>query len=355
MAEERNLGNPIEIALSNGVVFHRAEERIREYCEIEVYRDKNFKGGYDDHHDVTDSVTNDDLEAANNLYANMDSRDRMRILGSPEIPLRLAAVRDLEIGKVKDEEWEDIRTPVRALLSSFLSIPNVKIAKTMKVLHLKRPHLFPVLDSFVVKFLTGNDMARNPFSEEELLQIGMTCLDVAHKDLIKNQAAFAELQSRLADLPALLTPVRMYSILCWTQEKWVNLGNISAKYGKASWSLEQRAHPTVATPIHALSPSVGPANSLARPPPPGEITTIKEFRQIKLRAEGVIINTASSPPRAHRSLCRELTEERFQDTVVFNEGKGGRYYLRNNLAEAVRDFEAVACRKCRPERPVLPG
>jgi hypothetical protein len=28
--------------------FYRAEARIREYCEIEVYRDRNYKGEYDD-------------------------------------------------------------------------------------------------------------------------------------------------------------------------------------------------------------------------------------------------------------------------------------------------------------------
>jgi hypothetical protein len=51
-------------------------------------------------------------------------------------------------------------------------------------------------------------------------------------------------------------------------------------------------------------------------------------------------------------LCTELTEERFHTAVIFNEGKGGKYYMRSNLAEAVRDFGAVACKKCRPERPV---
>jgi hypothetical protein len=85
----------------------------------------------------------------------------------------------------------------------------------------------------------------------------------------------------------------------------------------------------------------------------GEIKTIKELRQIKLRAEGVIVNTASSPPRAHRTLCDEITEERFQNLMIFNEGRGGRYYLRNNLAEAVKEFGAIACKKCKPERPFV--
>jgi hypothetical protein len=85
----------------------------------------------------------------------------------------------------------------------------------------------------------------------------------------------------------------------------------------------------------------------------GEIKTIRELRQIKLRAEGVIVNTASSPPRAHRALCDEITEERFQNLVIFNESRAGRYYLRNDLTEAVKEFGAVACKKCKPERPFV--
>lgn len=340
----------IRIVLGNGAEFNRPEERIREYCEIEVYRDINYRGGYDDHHAVTDSVNGDDIEAANNLFASIDSRERMRIVGSVEIPPRLAAVRDLDLGGIQDEEWGDVRAHVSQLLHVFLSIPNVDLAKSTKLLQLKRPHLFPVLDSFVVKFLTGNDMNKNKFTEDEQLQIGLTCLDVARSDLIRSHEAFAELESRLGDLTTPLTVVRLYDILCWTQEKWVNNGNSSGRFGTASRSLNQGGGPTPA-PV----PAGDHPGAAAKPQIVGEIRSTKEFRQVKLRAEGVVVNTASSPPRAHRPLCVELTEERFQTAVIFNEGKEGRYYLRTTLAEAVKDFGAVACKKCKPERPVRPA
>lgn len=70
--------------------------------------------------------------------------------------------------------------------------------------------------------------------------------------------------------------------------------------------------------------------------------------------DGVIVTTGSNPPRVHRPLCAELTEERFQNVVIFKEGKG-KYYLRNDLVEAVRDFGAAACKKCKPERPYTPA
>lgn len=327
------------------MVFERAEERIREYCEIEVYRDRNYSGGYDDHHSVNDTVTDEDIEAANNLHANLSSLDRGRLTHSAGISARLTALEDDELGEIEDYRWKGVRADLALLFSSFLSIRNVGLGKATKILQLKRPHLVPVLDPFVVKFLTGNDVEGNVFSAGELLQIGMECLDLARSDLAEGRDAFAALQAGLRDLPVPLTTVRLYDILCWTQEKWVNRSDAVGPFGTAGRSLNQRA-----APPQALA---GTQKGGETQEPPGEIRNIREFRQVKLKAEGVIVTTGSKPPKAHRALCRELSEERFTEAVVFNEGKKGRYYLRKDLADAVKDLGAVACMKCRPERPVV--
>ncbi|HKT22944.1 MAG TPA: DUF6308 family protein, partial [Nitrososphaerales archaeon] len=259
---------------------------------------------------------------------------------------RLAEIRDVELAEVDDDGWKGLRRDLSLLFSAFLSLPGVDLAQCSKVMHLKRPRLIPVMDHFVVKFLTGNDLGRNVFSAEEQHLIGLGCMDIARADLIGNKAAFSELHTRLADLPTPLTSVRLYCILCWTQEKWVNRGDIEGPYGVAGKSLNQ-------SPMPPSAVSGRPAEEAKEPP--GEIRNIREFRQVKLRAEGVVVTTGSKPPRAHRALCRELSEERFQEAVVFNEGKKGRYYLRNDLAEAARDFKAVACMKCKPERRMASG
>lgn len=323
-----------------GVLIERSEERIREYCRIEVYRDRNYRGGYDDHLNITDSLTKEDAEAANNLHAQLNTLETARLVRDKEIAEKLVKIRDSELAAIGDDEWEEVGRAVRALMSALLSVPDLDLAKATKILHLKRPHLFPVLDPAVVRFLTKNDVELNQFTNDELIQIGAECLDIARSDLGKNHEAFTELQTKLGDLPTPLPVVRMYDILCWTQEKWINRGDTGGPYGEAKSFLQ-----LVPTPL-SLQPVPETSNA-----PVGEIASIREFRQIKLRAEGVIVNTGSKPPRAHRSLCRELTEERFQEAVVFNEGKKGRYYLRNDLAEAVRDFGAAACKKCKPERP----
>ena len=328
------------VLLSNGTRFERPEERIREYCEVEVYRDRNYAGGYDDRHNVNDSIAREDLESANNLYAGIRRIDFRKILVDPEIPQRLSALRDEKLEATTDEEWGSTRELIRPLVSAFLSMHAIDLAKTMKILHLKRPHLLPVLDSYVVKFVTGNDVEVNRFSKGELLQIGLDALDIVRADLIKNRSAFEVLQARLVDLPAPLTVVRLYGILCWTQEKWVNRKNPSSKYGTAVRSLDQSPREAEAPPVEGVGAE--------KQPPEGEITSIREFRRVVGRAEGVIVITGTKPPRAHSPLCDLLSDDRFNQNVSMGEGKGGKYYWRNSLIDARKEFGAVGCKRCRP-------
>jgi hypothetical protein len=335
------------ILLSNGTVFWRAEDRIREYCEVEVYRDISYRGGYDDRHSVSDTITSDDLEAANNLYANLTALDRVRIVHDERIPPLLSAVKDVELGGVKDEDWEAVKALIGPLLAEFLSIRHVKLAKATKILHLKRPHLFPILDSLVVKFLTGTDMDAYEFSPEELLRLGLVSFDVARKDIVNNRAAFDELQKRLSDLPTPLTTVRLYDILCWTEQKWVGNKNPSAARGTAARSLDQGPL-RVETPAQTLPEPAAPSQPPEKVGPPGEIRTTKEFRRLVGRAEGFIVITGTKPPRIHRILCPLLTDDRFNENVIIKEGRGGRYYWRSNFNEACKEFGAVGCKRCDP-------
>jgi hypothetical protein len=215
----------------------------------------------------------------------------------------------------------------------------------MKVLHLKRPHLFPILDSYVVKFLTGNDMEKNWFSEEEILQIGIASFEIVRTYIVTNRVGFHELETRLSDLPTPLTAVRVYDILCWTQEKWVNRGDTGAPHGTASRSLAQGPGPEV-EPQSNVPPIEDLSENHLKPPSPGEITTLKEFRRVVSQAEGVIVITGTSPPRAHSLLCDLITEDRFNINVVLKEGGSGKYYWRGSLTEARKEFGAVPCKRC---------
>ena len=56
------------------------------------------------------------------------------------------------------------------------------------------------------------------------------------KDLRRNRTSFDRLRQRLADLSIELTPVRIYDVLCLTQEKRVIRGSTHAKHGVGSES-----------------------------------------------------------------------------------------------------------------------
>jgi len=232
----------LKIVLANGTKFCNTEERIREYCDIEIYR------GYDDCHNINDTIAIDDIRAANRLYANIgrfDATESSRILSCASISPLLHAVDDVDLGDLSSTGWESLKVKIRPLLKEFLSISGIGLPKAMKILHLKRPHLFPILDTFVVKFLTGIDITGS--YKDRLLDIGMKALDIARNDIAKNRVAFEDLRRRLNDLLIPLTTVRMYDIICWTEEKWVNRGDRHAPYGIARRSVPPKTTGGVST------------------------------------------------------------------------------------------------------------
>ena len=130
------------IRLRDDVFFSNPESRIREYCEIEVYQ------GYDDKHSVNNTISKFDVESANKLYALIDRYDQTesrRILDQNNTlsPL-IAEIPTIPIYEYSDEEWSSLRPKLESLLRKFTSIHGIGIAKATKILHLKRPELFPV-------------------------------------------------------------------------------------------------------------------------------------------------------------------------------------------------------------------
>ena len=97
------------------------------------------------------------------------------------------------------------------------------------MLHLKRPNLFTVLDSFVVKFLLGIDITGAEKNRQ--LEIGLEAMELIRAVTAEQKEAFEKLLERTSDLPFPLTPVRMFDILCWTTEKWDVRKILNAPYG----------------------------------------------------------------------------------------------------------------------------
>lgn len=216
--------------------------RIREYTEVEVYK------GYDDAHNTNNEISQSDIVAADKLYAQImrfHKETAGLLVHSELIKESLRRVENIELGSVSEQEWTHLATSIEDSLASFLSIRGVGLAVATKLLHLKRPKLFPILDSYAVSFLLGKQIAgRVAFASSKavVLRFGMEALKIARSDLRRNHEEFDALSRSLSDLPVALEKARLYDILCWTTEKWNIRKILSAPYGipKRSLPLAER-------------------------------------------------------------------------------------------------------------------
>ena len=215
---------------SNGKSILNPEDRIREYCEIEIYQ------GYDDKHSITNKITRSDVDAANKLYAMIDRYDKDESKRILEYSPDLESIPNLDLENISDPEWKILKNKIKQIFYKFISIKGIGLAKAAKLLHLKRPGLFPILDSFVIKFLAGVDI--NSFEWPlEKTEIGIRALEIARKDIMNNIKILSKTQQNIVDLPIPMTNARLYDILCWTEEKWVIRKNRNAPGGTASKSV----------------------------------------------------------------------------------------------------------------------
>jgi len=237
------------IRLRDDVFFSDPESRIREYCEIEVYE------GYDDKHTVNNVITRADIDAANNLYAMIDRYDKTesrRILDqSGKLSPLIVEIKEKPIYQYDDGEWSTLKPKLESLFIKMTSVHGVGIAKATKILHLKRPKLFPVLDSFIIQFLNGTTLT----SSGRDIRLALKSLDIS-REIIQTQInEFTELQTSIGDLWIPLSIVRLFDILCWSAHKWDILRRTTAPRGKASKSLlGQRTRTFKITPLVRKAP-----------------------------------------------------------------------------------------------------
>lgn len=215
------------IKIRDDIIFEDPQSRIREYCTIEIYY------GYDDKHNIDHEISRRDIHAANNLYAMIDRYDKdesRRLLShSRRISNLLSPIPNINIYAVSDEEWSKLKNKIKKLLAEFLSIKGIALAKATKILHLKRPNLFPVLDSYVITFLLH--LNRSDYEKNRQLSFALQALEQTRQIMAKQKAEFRELIEQTRDLPIPLTPIRMFDILCWTVEKWDIRRILKAPYG----------------------------------------------------------------------------------------------------------------------------
>ncbi len=216
------------------MIFQKPELRIREYCEIEIYHE------YDGRQNINNTLSRKDIDAANSLNAFINrykpDESKRLLAKSKQIAKILAKIPNTPLHRFNDNKWGEIKFDIETLLAQCL-IDDFGLAKVTKILHLKRPEVFPVLDSYVIAFLLADSLSGA--SKRRYLRAGLRGLELARRIITKNKKSFEELQRQVRDLPIPLSIVRLFDILCWTTAKWDLQGVITAPLGvkEAKYSL----------------------------------------------------------------------------------------------------------------------
>jgi hypothetical protein len=221
------------IRLRKDIVFRDPESRIREYCAVEVYK------GYDDKHNVNNIISKEDIAAANNLYAMIDlhnNNESDKILHAANNDgFELKDIPNEDISNISASQWLILRQNIKWVLARLTAIEGIGLAKSTKILHLKRPKLLPILDKSIINFLLGVDLSK--MTKDEQLTIAMQAIDKTREILIEQKPAFEELKLKTKDLQFPLTAVRIFHILSWTAQKWDIEHKLNAPFGIPSNSL----------------------------------------------------------------------------------------------------------------------
>lgn len=126
---------------------------------------------------------------------------------------------DASLFGLDDPSWAELRASVEAALEVSVG-PYRNLSVATKVLHLKRPNLFPVLDSLVLQQLGG--MGPKPMrAMDHLRSQGLANLDA----LAGIQAALERLRMPDTGEPIIRSRVRILDALLWSSHPSAGLAN----------------------------------------------------------------------------------------------------------------------------------
>jgi hypothetical protein len=122
---------------------------------------------------------------------------------------------DLDIIEADDEEWAAARgADLVSEAIAFCVRPHVALARATKVLHLKRPKVFPVLDELVVQVM-GVNLPDAP-TRERRIAIAQRVTAAIRREGRANIQTLREIQRALAhEGGANLSLVRIFDICLW--------------------------------------------------------------------------------------------------------------------------------------------
>lgn len=195
-----------ELRFRNGIVLHDPLELALLFLQ----HDHGYRT-YDSQPTRADAEwRREDAQIANRAGARMSSREIDALMGRADL-IESALERipgDLSLAVPAGEiPWDALHE----LYAGFGGIPGIGLAKATKALHKKRPHLIPMLDSFVAGYLRSvEDIPVGDFADEAL------ALTRSYKvDLDANSATLVSVQHGLTEQGYTLGLCRILDLYTW--------------------------------------------------------------------------------------------------------------------------------------------
>lgn len=134
--------------------------------------------------------------------------------GGPSLPA------DAHIRDADPVERGGMYDHVLQVVEAFVARKGVRWTKAVKVLHIKRPHLFPILDSGLRELYEEAEAAYR-VRNEQLLPPGVCYWGAIRADVLDNQVALRGYRAELAAEEGLLgrfahlSDIRLLDMICW--------------------------------------------------------------------------------------------------------------------------------------------
>ena len=178
--------------------------KLEDFCELDAsYRNYDLVRVEEDN-----SLTMGNIRLANRMVARMKPEIVQSVMNRAEsINSVLAHIpTGLELSN-SAVPWVALNDLFRAALG-----PQIRAARATKILHKKRPHLIPILDSVVVSYC----QSVNRHSDGDEASMMVDCLRTIKTDIERNLDTFRRLIS-VTNLK--LTVVRVHDILVWAYSR----------------------------------------------------------------------------------------------------------------------------------------
>jgi hypothetical protein len=155
-----------------------------------------------------------DVFALNRTMRARTPHTRWQILVDAPLPWLGAIPIELDLVDTPEDVWEEIRAPalIEAALLGVVG-PGRGVSVTTKMLHLKRPRLFPILDELVLQLL-GAGISPDASPETRALRAAQVVLHLRREGL-RNAKALRRINSALAETGLERSLVRILDAVLW--------------------------------------------------------------------------------------------------------------------------------------------